>query len=304
MWKAIGRSISIVGFLFVSAEMLQAQPRNLDIYWIDTEGGGATLVVSPGGESLLVDTGWEVGDRDAKRIVAAVQQAGLKRIDYLVITHFHADHVGGLGALAKMIPIEKCLDHGNAIEPENQRWLDAYMSVCANRRTIVSAGDRIPLKGVQVDVIASDGKLLAKTDQWRWAESAVRDRRTQAAGHARESTQRGRAFHIQQIQVPRSGRPQLGDGNGVVLPGQPSRRGLDLPDEPARCVRRRRRAGTSLCRETAGRRREQRTAERSRRHDAACRRSLQRITNASPRRRAPEGVCVASVAAGQGTTPR
>ena len=61
-----------------------------------------------------------------------------------------------------MIPIGKCLDHGNAIEPENQNWLDAYMSVCADRRTIVKAGDRIPLKGVQVDVIASDGRLIPK----------------------------------------------------------------------------------------------------------------------------------------------
>jgi beta-lactamase superfamily II metal-dependent hydrolase len=61
-----------------------------------------------------------------------------------------------------MIPIEKCLDHGNAIEPENQKWLDAYMSVCATKRTIVNAGDKIPLTGLQVDVVASDGRLLSK----------------------------------------------------------------------------------------------------------------------------------------------
>ncbi|PWT81215.1 MAG: MBL fold metallo-hydrolase [Blastocatellia bacterium] len=137
-----------------------AQSRSLDIYWIDVEGGAATLIVSPSGESLLYDAGWEVGDRDAKRIFAAAQQAGLKKIDYFVLSHFHADHAGGIPALAKLIPIDRCFDRGDFIEPANQRWRDAYLSACANKRTIVKVGDKIPLKGVQVDVIASNGQLL------------------------------------------------------------------------------------------------------------------------------------------------
>lgn len=139
-----------------------ARSRTLDIYWIDTEGGAATLIVSPSGESLLVDAGFEVGGRDAQRIYAVTQQAGLKKIDDFIMTHFHQDHAGGLPALAKMIPIGRCFDHGNAIEPENQKWLDFYLSVCASKRTIVKAGDKIPFKGLQVDVVASDGGLLAK----------------------------------------------------------------------------------------------------------------------------------------------
>jgi competence protein ComEC len=162
MSRSIARSLWLVTLWLVPAGMASAQPRNLDIYWVDVEGGAATLIVSPSGESLLFDSGWEVGDRDAKRIAAAAQQAGLKRIDDFILSHFHADHAGGISALAKMIPIGRCFDRGDFIEPANQRWRDAYLSVCAAKRTIVHAGNRIPLKGLQVDVMASNGELLAK----------------------------------------------------------------------------------------------------------------------------------------------
>jgi beta-lactamase superfamily II metal-dependent hydrolase len=136
--------------------------RNLDIYWVDVEGGAATLVVSPSGESLLYDSGWEVGDRDAKRIAGAVKAAGVSKIDYFVLSHFHADHAGGIVALSTLVPIGRCFDRGDFIEPANQRWRDAYLSVCGTKRTILNAGDRIPLKGVQIDVVASNGTILAK----------------------------------------------------------------------------------------------------------------------------------------------
>src|SRR4051812_49372559 len=83
----------------------QSKSGNLDIYWIDTEGGAATLVITPTGESMLFDTGYPDDDRDAKRIVAAAREAGISRIDHLVISHYHRDHVGGLAALTKLIPI-------------------------------------------------------------------------------------------------------------------------------------------------------------------------------------------------------
>src|SRR5262247_2306089 len=150
------------GLLVLPLGLPQEQSRNLEIYWIDVEGGAATLLISPTGESMLIDTGFEVDGRDAKRIYAAAQQAGLKKIDYVVISHFHADHVGGLAALSRMIPLGGFYGRGDEIEPANQRWLDSYRAASAGKRTIVKPGDRIPIKGIDALIVASDGKLLDK----------------------------------------------------------------------------------------------------------------------------------------------
>jgi competence protein ComEC len=152
----------LLALLLAPAGRLDAQSRNLDIYWIDVEGGAATLLVAPSGESLLIDTGWTVDDRDARRIYAATQQAGLKKIDYLVMSHFHADHMGGLAALSKLIPIGRFFDRGDAIEKENQQWLDSYRTASARKRTIVKPGDGIPLKGLQALVVSSNEQILSK----------------------------------------------------------------------------------------------------------------------------------------------
>ena len=156
------RRFFLLALLLASTGVVSAQPRNLDIYWIDVEGGAATLIVTPSGESMLIDTGWVVGDRDAKRIYAAAQLAGVKKIDDLVISHFHGDHVGGLAALVKLIPVGRFFDHGDVIEKANQQWLDSYHAASAGKRTIVKAGDEIPLKGVKVVVVSSDQHVIAK----------------------------------------------------------------------------------------------------------------------------------------------
>src|SRR5438046_8333949 len=94
-----------------------AAAKNLEIYSVDVEGGQATLFVSPSGESLLVDTGWGgFNRRDADRILAAAKSGGVKKIDYLVITHYHSDHVGGVPQLAEKIPILNFVDHGPSVE--------------------------------------------------------------------------------------------------------------------------------------------------------------------------------------------
>ena len=88
-------------------------PATLDIYWIDVEGGAATLVVTPGRDAILMDTGWPRADaRDAGRIRAAMRDADITQIDYLLVSHFHRDHVGGLAALAEQVPIGQIIDHG------------------------------------------------------------------------------------------------------------------------------------------------------------------------------------------------
>ena len=151
--------------------------KNLEIYWIDAEGGAATLIVAPGGASMLVDTANRApDDRDAKRIFAAAQQAGLTKIDILLTTHFHADHIGAMAALAKMIPIEMYMDHGESVElarPQVAASYKAYEGLSAGKRKILKAGDRIPLKGVDIEVIMSAGQAITKPLKGAGAKNAV-----------------------------------------------------------------------------------------------------------------------------------
>lgn len=140
--------------------------QNLKVYAIDVEGGKATLYVSPSGESMLVDTGYDGNhSRDAKRIVAAAHDAGVKRIDYLVITHYHSDHMGGVAQLAAQIPIRNFVDHGQNFETVKDvaAPYNAYVSLRnKGNHIVVKPGDRIPIKGLQVDVVTASGVAIAK----------------------------------------------------------------------------------------------------------------------------------------------
>jgi beta-lactamase superfamily II metal-dependent hydrolase len=149
----------------LTAATLCAQSRPLEIYWIDTEGGAATLILTPAGQSLLADAG-NPGDRDAQRILAVAKLAGLSKIDFLLTTHYHSDHVGGAPALAKLIPIGRYLDHGDSIEtgdPAGAKLFDAYAAVAAGKRTTLGPGEKIPLQGIDATVVTSNGKVIAKT---------------------------------------------------------------------------------------------------------------------------------------------
>jgi competence protein ComEC len=146
-----------------------AAAKALRVYFVDVEGGQATLFVTPEGQSLLIDTGWDGnGGRDADRIVAAAKSAGLTKIDYVLITHFHEDHVGGAPQLAARIPIGAFIDHGENREsgdaPTVQGW-QAYQALLASgkyKRITAKPGEVLPIHGMHVEVISADGNLIAK----------------------------------------------------------------------------------------------------------------------------------------------
>lgn len=139
--------------------------KNLEIFSIDVEGGQATLLVSPSGDSMLVDTGWPgFQGRDADRIAAAAKAAGVKKIDYLVITHFHADHVGGVQNLTHKLPIVHFVDHGENSETDQAakiRFTEYSAFRDKGQHILVKPGDTIPVKGLDVKVLSSDGALIA-----------------------------------------------------------------------------------------------------------------------------------------------
>ena len=154
--------------LALSGSLVAAQgPRTtLDIYFIDVEGGQATLVVTPAGGSLLVDAGWSGFDgRDADRIASAATLAGLARIDTLVVTHYHRDHVGGVPALAAKIPIGTFVDHGPTVEEGEQpaALYRAYLETRAKSRHVeAKPGDAIPVAGLDVRVVSSGGAIATR----------------------------------------------------------------------------------------------------------------------------------------------
>ncbi|HKD07173.1 MAG TPA: MBL fold metallo-hydrolase [Bryobacteraceae bacterium] len=145
---------------------LFAASNDLTAYFIDVEGGQATLFVTPAGESVLVDTGWAgFNGRDADRIAAVAKQAGVSQIDYLLITHFHLDHVGGVPALAGKLPIRNFVDHGQTVEHDanGQKLFDAYQKeVAKGNHIVVKPGDKLPLKGVQWTIVTAGGKTIDK----------------------------------------------------------------------------------------------------------------------------------------------
>jgi competence protein ComEC len=138
--------------------------RPLQIYWIDAEGGAATLIVSPGGQSLLIDSAnRRPDDRDARRIAAAAHDAGLSKIDMLLTTHYHGDHLGAAEALTKLIPVDLFVDHGDSVEMDRPKAADtykAYVALTGGKRRSVKPGDHIPLPGLQVTVVAAGGKVI------------------------------------------------------------------------------------------------------------------------------------------------
>jgi beta-lactamase superfamily II metal-dependent hydrolase len=177
------RTARLAAACLVFAAPAWAEPV-LKIVSIDTEGGAATLFVTPEGRSLLIDAGWPKGfgempspdgtAESADRIVAAAKKLGVTKLDYVIVTHYHDDHSGGIAALAAKMPIGTFIDHGangDALRPgtppervinspagQYPRYLDA---VRGHQRRIVKAGDVIRIGSLTDTIIASDGQVIA-----------------------------------------------------------------------------------------------------------------------------------------------
>jgi len=166
----------------------QAQSKNaLKVVAIDVEGGGGTLFVAPDGTSLLIDTGWPSGagllpspdgaKNSADRIVAAAHKLGVKKLDYVIITHYHMDHAGGVSDLVQRIPVGTFIDHGTNAEhvaPGEKVPVDLkggmpddlypkYLAAIKGHNHIVAKPGQVIQMGAMTDtIVASDAKVLDK----------------------------------------------------------------------------------------------------------------------------------------------
>jgi competence protein ComEC len=152
--------------LFVVLISLPVFPaaNNLDMYVIDTEGGKALLIVTPSGQSILVDAGFPgYNDRDAIRIEEAAKAAGVRKFDFLVVTHYDFDHLNNVPATVARIPAAVFMDHGEAVakDPGTTKAVAAYLEATEKaKRVVLKPGDRIPVKGLDVLVVTSAGNAI------------------------------------------------------------------------------------------------------------------------------------------------
>jgi competence protein ComEC len=146
------------------ATLALAQSKDLTIYYVDTEGGQETLFISPSGETMLVDTG-NPGGRDGDRLMQAIHDAGVKQIDYVVLTHYDRDHIGGLKELSERIPIQAFIDHGKPFDEHEQvqGFQALYPAIYAKgKHQVAKPGEKIPIQGLDVLIVTSGQQVLKK----------------------------------------------------------------------------------------------------------------------------------------------
>ncbi|HVS52748.1 MAG TPA: MBL fold metallo-hydrolase [Opitutaceae bacterium] len=176
----------MLGLLVAPVAFAGAKDKTLDVYWIDSEGGGSTLIVTPNDESVLIDAG-NPGGRDPARIVAAAKAAGLAKIDYLLITHWHGDHFGGVAEVADMFPVgaiyQRALPDTDPDLRNDASWLSrskAFRAVTVKRESL-APGVAIPLRAVSggpalaLRCLAADKKFIAPTPEQQAHPTALVD---------------------------------------------------------------------------------------------------------------------------------
>jgi competence protein ComEC len=183
--------VAISALLFGS--LLQAAPKQLEIFFVDVEGGQSTLFVTPAGQSLLIDTGWPGNaGRDAERIAAAAKLAKIKKIDYVIITHYHDDHVGGVPQLTEKIPVGTFIVHGPNTETgakPDELYANYEKASAKSEHITVKPGDKLPVKGIDGVVVSSNGdglgEALSGAGQPNSACSGVEQKRLDKSENAR-----------------------------------------------------------------------------------------------------------------------
>lgn len=151
------------------ASSAPAPPKAMQMFFVDVEGGQATLIVTSEDTSLLIDTGWpDNNGRDADRIVAAAKLAGITKIDFVLLTHYHQDHAGGVQQLAARFPLGAFVDHGENREAPDSGTGEAFRNYQAllvrenHKRIIAKPGDDLPLGGIRATVVSADGAVIDK----------------------------------------------------------------------------------------------------------------------------------------------
>jgi competence protein ComEC len=156
---------ALIAFAFVATPLAQTPAsKGLTVYVIDTEGGKAALWITPSGQTVLVDSG-NPGGRDTDRLMEAIKDAGVTKIDYLISTHYHVDHIGGLQELTKRIPVATFVDHGPSVEEREQvaNFQATYKEIYDKaKHIVVKPGDKVPLTGVDWMIVTAAGEVLKK----------------------------------------------------------------------------------------------------------------------------------------------
>jgi beta-lactamase superfamily II metal-dependent hydrolase len=159
----VPRLVSLGVILFAALAVTAQGARTLDIYFIDVEGGQSTLVVPPSGQALLIDTGYAGNSgRDANRIAAAAKAAGVKKIDTLLITHFHGDHVGGVPNLLERLPVATFLDYGPSVEAGGKYPEPYEKAIAGAAHRAITPGEKIAIKGLDVTVLTAAGHHIKR----------------------------------------------------------------------------------------------------------------------------------------------
>lgn len=159
----------------VARAQVDTSTKTVDFYFIDAELGTSVLIVTPAGQSMLIDGGHSGNnDRDVDRDLAAMKAAGIRQIDYLVVTHYHGDHYGAIPDLAKRVRIVNWVDHGPNVEMgRSDEWYlrfqrpnlelqEAYEDARAKGNHIIAKpGEKLPIQGMDVEVITAGGKRIS-----------------------------------------------------------------------------------------------------------------------------------------------